>query len=561
MRQSLLPLDFARLPLPGENRGAVYTKPWVVELLVDLAEYRPEANLVDALAIEPAAGAGAFLSAMVRRLMTSCRRQGRPPSDCRKSIIAYEIDQRSVDAARLAVVETLDSLRVEPRTAQGLAESWVRLGDYLLDAPQLPLADFVIGNPPYVRLEDIPAETASLYRGAYSVMIGRADLYVAFFEAALGQLNGRGVCAFICADRWMLNQYGAELRRLVTSRYRVESIIEMHNADAFDEEVSAYPAITVIRRGPQGKVVVASAGAPSGPVDSRELAESLRPDNAEVRSKPVPPIVCTAVVDGWFRDAAPWPCGSPDRLALLRRLEERFPALEDGDRTRVGIGVATGRDDVFITKDQDLVESDRLLPLAMAADTATGRLRWSGHYLVDPWSTQGLVNLRDYPRLKTYLESHKDVLSRRHTARKNADGWYRTIDRVTHSLTSRPKLYVPDIKDVFNPVLDESKTYPHHNLYYIVSDSWDLAVLGGILLSSVAQLFIESYGVRMRGGYLRFQAQYLRRVRVPDPRSVTPRQARELAEAFQARDRERATVAAREVYAIEPGELGPSRGH
>ena len=34
-------------------------------------------------------------------------------------------------------------------------------------------------------------------------------------------------------------------------------------------------------------------------------------------------------------------------------------------------------------------------------------------------------------------------------------------------------------------------------------------------MSSVGQFFVESYGVRMRGGYLRFQAQYLRRIRVP----------------------------------------------
>jgi hypothetical protein len=39
-------------------------------------------------------------------------------------------------------------------------------------------------------------------------MKGRADIYVAFFQAALSQLTKDGVCAFICADRWMLNQYG-----------------------------------------------------------------------------------------------------------------------------------------------------------------------------------------------------------------------------------------------------------------------------------------------------------------------------------------------------------------
>ena len=85
-------------------------------------------------------------------------------------------------------------------------------------------ADFVIGNPPYVRLEDIPEETALLYRDATATMRGRADLYVAFFEAALRQLKEDGVCAFICADRWMRNQYGAELRELITSAFAVDVV-------------------------------------------------------------------------------------------------------------------------------------------------------------------------------------------------------------------------------------------------------------------------------------------------------------------------------------------------
>ena len=49
---------------------------------------------------------------------------------------------------------------------------------------------------------------------------------------------------------------------------------------------------------------------------------------------------------------------------------------------------------------------------------------------------------------------------------------------------------------------------------------WDLEVLGGLLISAIGQFFVESYGVRMRGGYFRFQAQYLRRIRVPDPKTL-----------------------------------------
>ena len=178
-------------------------------------------------------------------------------------------------------------------------------------------------------------------------------------------------------------------------------------------------------------------------------------------------------------------------MALLRRLEETFPPLETGDgTTKVGIGVATGLDHVFITKDSNLVEPSRLLPLALAKDTLSGQMKWSGHYLIDPWDSDGLVDLERYPRLRAYFQQHAELVQRRNTAKKNPHGWYRTIDRVTHALTKKPKLYIPDIKDDFNPVLDRGETYPHHNLYFVSSEAWDLEVLGGILLSAVGQFFI-----------------------------------------------------------------------
>ena len=55
----------SRPELPVEAKGVVFTKRWVVELLLDLAGYRSEANLVDSKAVEPAASDGAFLGPLI----------------------------------------------------------------------------------------------------------------------------------------------------------------------------------------------------------------------------------------------------------------------------------------------------------------------------------------------------------------------------------------------------------------------------------------------------------------------------------------------------------------
>jgi len=363
-----------RLPPPLtslESKGVVYTKRWVVELLLELSGYRPETNLVDAKAVEPAAGNGSFLAPMIERLVDSCQRLGRDLLDCENSLVAFELDDRSAARARAAATGILTRCGVSGTVAEWLANSWVRTGDYLFEATNIE-ADFVIGNPPYVRLEDIPEETAALYRNAYSTMRGRADLYIAFFEAGLRQLKEGGVCAFICADRWMRNQYGAELRELITSEYSVEIVVEMHDANAFHDEVDAYPSITVIRRQDQRTTLVARAGPEAESIAGQTLSATLL---ATARHEPLaaPRGLRTALVDTWFKGSDPWPCHSPEQLTLLRRLEEHFPALESS--ARVGIGVATGNDAVFITKDAGLIERSRLLKLAVVSDICDGAMR------------------------------------------------------------------------------------------------------------------------------------------------------------------------------------------
>ncbi len=96
------------------------------------------------------------------------------------------------------------------------------------------------------------------------------------------------------------------------------------------------------------------------------------------------------------------------------------------------------------------------------------------------------------------------------------------IDRIHAALTSRPKLLIPDIKGEAHIVYEDGRLYPHHNLYFITSDEWDLRALRTVLRSGIARLFVSTYATRMRGGYFRFQAQYLRRIRLPRWQEVAP---------------------------------------
>jgi len=484
---------------------------------------------------------------MAKRLSESLRLHGRQLSDAESAIRGFDLQEQHVERCRRSTVSQLLSDGWDPTDAAAVVDAWIRQGDYLLTVPAQD-ADFVVGNPPYIRSDDLLPSARQAYMGMCSTMTPGSDIFVGFIETGLKSLRRGGVLSFIVADRWMHNSYGRRLRGLVADCYAVEAVCEMHGVNAFAEDVSAYPAITQIRRTRQDEAMYAAASESFNAASAKRLVSWVR--GGTQRSEDVD--FRAARLPGWFHTEGMWPSASPERIALLETLNEAFMTLEDqATGTRVGIGIATGADDVFVTGDEALVEPDRMLPLVTTAHIKSGHLDKNDKWLVNPWDdTGGLVELEAYPRLEAYLLTKAERLARRHIAQKSPADWYRTIDKVHQGLRGTPKLLLADMKATIQPVLDPGLGYPHHNLYWITSDGWDLEVLGGILLSRVAQMFIEAYGVKMRGGTLRFQAQYLRLIRVPDPGSVAPALAARLKRAFQTRDVGEATAAALEAYGL-----------
>jgi hypothetical protein len=187
----------------------------------------------------------------------------------------------------------------------------------------------------------------------------------------------------------------------------------------------------------------------------------------------------------------------------------------------------------------------------MRDDIENGRVKNGHRFVINAFNNAGgVVDLDEYPRLRKYLKEHADEIKKRHVARKNPTSWFRTIDRVYPKLVAVPKLLIPDIAGSNEVVFEEGRYHPHHNLYFVTSDAWDLQVLGGLLSSKMALFFVWSYAVKMRGGYLRFQAQYLRRIRLPDPKGVPVKVAENIKEAFVRRDFPRLDELALEAYGL-----------
>lgn len=491
----------------GNNHGVVITKAAVVDSMLDRVGYNPDTDLSNIKVVEPAAGDGAFAIPILDRLYRSSIRFGFSFQKALANVVLFEIDAEMASYLTDAVSEWLIA------HSEALPEGMIRQEDFLLS--NAGKCDLVVGNPPYVRHENIPEEMKRSYRSVFSTFTHRSDLYIAFYEKGLSLLSEGGSLSFICSNRWLRNQYGKALREHIGQFFAMEEIIDLEEACPFKENVIAYPAITTIRksseRGDTRYIQVEDVG---------KLA-LIDMDERDVR------VLDISHSHSWFtyhpKDAD----------------SNRFLDSIENQGFRIGIGVATGADRIFIRKDfKSVVEDELLLPIVTSRDLRNNQLHWEGNFVLNPFDRSGkLIDLTRFPKAYAYLSSHRAVLDKRHVAKKHPAFWYKTIDRIKSALTNESKILLPDISGNDFIFIDEGNYYPHHNLYYITGNSHrNLVILAAMLMSEFVMEQLLDLGTRMNGGYPRWQSQNLRKLRIPVINAMPHEVSESLVRAYHERD-------------------------
>lgn len=492
----------------GKEHGVVMTKPEVVSFMLDICGYQSGNNLSNIRVLEPSAGEGVFVIECIRRLHESSIKFKFDFTKSLERIKAVEIETERARQLQKSIANVLGDLGIEKATI--IASKIVSQSDYLLS--NLGEFDVIVGNPPYVRNEKIPREKKQAYQAKFPTFKHRSDIYVAFFENALRSLTPSGRLCFICSDRWMKNTYGLALRKLISNSYGVPVIVNLNRADAFAEKVYGYPSIIEITSRNIGNTKYFEI---RDVAELNSVFEELQSGGTQGEPKPIMKRIPHGG-EPWFFDNSSELDG------------DTFPLIEQ-QGFKIGIGIATGADEIYIGPASKLkFEKEVLLPIVLSQDIRDGKITWSGNYLLNPFDKEGRqVDLNKFPKLGAYLHSNRARLEKRHAAKKNPRFWFRTIDKVIPNLRKKPKLLLPDIKKNQVIALDEGKYYPHHNIYYIHNETTDdLKLLGAILMSDFVLKQMQNVSTLMHGGFVRWQSQNLRRLRIPNL-SLIPEDIRE----------------------------------
>ena len=382
--------------------------------------------------------------------------------------------------------------------------------------------DVVIGNPPYVRQEQL-GPLKPFFQQAYAeTYSGTADLFVYFFHQGVKLLHQGGAMSYISSNAWLQTNYAAPLRRFIRERTTLENLIDLGNNRTFEEAPDVCPSILVIRNN-------------TPPDEHRFMAvEFQRGEEPQL----IPSVLDAKTVHIAQHDQPDtgWQIEGDELRSVFKKLIVGGQPLGKVVEDRIYRGVLTGLNDAFIidqtTRDR-IVRADpdstlRLKLLFRGEDLRPWYQEAEGRWLIlfpNHWTEQtfgaGLDEATAWTKLRErhpLIAAHLEPFTAAGQARgdKGAYWWEMRPCNYYHAF-STPRIYWPEIGKIPRFSWSDSEDYINNKGFVIAKA--DPYLLG--LLQSRCTWFIISklcLHNKFRGGLWEYhtQPQFISRLPIPD---------------------------------------------
>lgn len=219
--------------------GQVFTPNWIVNEILDLIHYNTK-DILTKYIIEPSCGNGAFLEEIVKRYINIAKENNYTTNQIKEGLEKYiygvEIDKIEYNNC----INRLNNLiEVKWNIFNTNTIYWYK--DYLYKF------DYVVGNPPYIRVHNIDIETRNVLKNDFLFAKGTMDLYVCFFELSIKLLKDNGTIGFITPNSYLHNTSYKVFREYLKKQSIINTIINFKSNKLFDK-YSTYSAITILNK-------------------------------------------------------------------------------------------------------------------------------------------------------------------------------------------------------------------------------------------------------------------------------------------------------------------------
>ena len=225
-----------------KSLGQVFTPQNIVHDILDLAKYRE--NILKKHIIDNSCGNGAFLKEIVKRYVEEYKKEKGSTEGIEKELEQYihgiEIDKKIYNDC----IENLDNLRKELNLNK---IKWDIVHDNALLVKKFnDKMDYVVGNPPYVRIHNLEEQLKETKKQEFCDK-GMADLYIAFFEIGFEMLKEDGTLCYITPNSFYNSIAGRKLREYIKETKTLETIMDLGHFQPFS--VNTYTTISKFTNG------------------------------------------------------------------------------------------------------------------------------------------------------------------------------------------------------------------------------------------------------------------------------------------------------------------------
>ena len=225
-----------------KRSGQVFTPLHIVTCMLDYCGYVGD-NVLRRHIIDNSCGDGAFLCEAVERY---CR--------------CYLARKNSVEGLRAELEQYVHGIEIDEKAwsnclfnldnvAAGFGVKGVRWDVINADTLTVThfdgLMDYVVGNPPYVRVHNL-AENYTAVKAFYFANGGMTDLYLVFFEIGLRMLSPRGRLCYITPSSWLSSLAATNMRRYLSGHANLIGIIDLEHYQPF--AATTYTLIALMDR-------------------------------------------------------------------------------------------------------------------------------------------------------------------------------------------------------------------------------------------------------------------------------------------------------------------------
>ena len=392
---------------------------------------------------------------------------------------------------------------------------------FSLDAKDFSGFDIVIGNPPYVRQEQIK-ELKPRLKQHYECFTGTADLYVYFYERGIQLLRLGGVFSFITSNKWFRAGYGEKLRGWLKRNTRIRRLVDFGDAEIFD--AIAYPCIVILSKGSagEGSDFQALSWAPAWKVGN--LAKHLAGDTFPMAQHDL-------ATEAWRPE-------SRTSFNLFDRIRTAGTPLGQFVGKRLYRGITTGLNEAFVvdraTRDRLIGEHpssrELLKPFLRGRDIERWYAEVGGQYLIliessenkdHPWSGKSdaaaeKTFANSYPAVHAFMKPLRKAMIDRYDQGKYF--WELRSCSYWHEF-ELPKIISTKVSIRPTFALETTGCYLSNTSYFFPADrgTFWLAVLN----SAVAEYYAKSIFVEKQGGWYEVQPEALKKFPIPH---ATPEQ-------------------------------------